>query len=133
MKGQIQLRRLSRADYEGLLKANAHCVTIHALLSRSSWSQAPAVIALVGEVSGFLAGLYNKTEASLMRSLGQPIAPSPGGGSPDPSAAAKPDAEGVDWDPTVVNHLEAARIVLVGLSVVFAWHGESPAQGEAQP
>ena len=95
---QIQLRRLSRADYEGLVLAHGKCVTIANLLNHSSWGQAPAVVALLGDVDRFLCELYNKTEAALNRALGVPLAPSPGESSPeipaDAAADQEPDKEG---------------------------------------
>ena len=103
---QIQLRRLSRADYEGLVLAHEKCVTITNLLNHSSWGQAPAVVALLGDVDRFLCELFNKTEAALNRALGVPIAPSPGESSPElPEGsvwdqavkAAAQDTEIADW------------------------------------
>jgi len=92
---QVQLRRLSRSDYEGLVVAHDKLVTVTSLLNRSSWAQAPAVVALIGDVDRFIAELYNKTEASLLRALGQPIPASPGSGSPEIS----PAAGAIDVDP----------------------------------
>jgi hypothetical protein len=98
MEKRVRLRRLTKADFEGLLKAHDRCVTITSLLNRSSWGQAPAVVQLVGDVDGFICELFNKAEASLQRALGVPIEALPGESSPEiPAAAAagqEPEKEG---------------------------------------
>lgn len=78
MKGQVQLRRLSKADFEGLLRAHQELAELIGTLRTTNWAAAGACIVLAGHVDGFICGLYNKTETSLKARLGLPIADPPG-------------------------------------------------------
>lgn len=78
MKGQIQLRRLSKADFEGLLRAHYELAELIGTLKTTNWAAAGACIVLAGHVDSFVCGLYNKAEASLKARLGLPIADPPG-------------------------------------------------------
>lgn len=93
MKGQIQLRRLSRADFEGLLRAHSQLAETIGLLHQTNWAAASACIVLLGDVDRFVCGLYNKTEASFKARLGLPIADPPGEIPAAAEPAANPDQE----------------------------------------
>lgn len=91
MGSQIQLRRLSKADLEGMLQAHQKLAETIGLLHQTNWAAASACRVLLGDVDRWICALYNKAEASLKARLGLPIADPPG---EIPAAAqVKPDAD----------------------------------------
>ena len=88
MVQRVQLRRLSRADYDGIAAAHQKCAVTIGMLQHTNWAGAPACAVLVGDIDRFLCELFNKTESSLNRSLGLDPVKSPEEASPELAAAA---------------------------------------------
>ena len=100
MPNRIRLKRLSKAQFEGLLKAHNQVEAVIASLQRTQWAGATSCIALLAEINQFVCDLYNSVEASLKLQLGLPPIDSPGPEQPAIASAGEPGQDGPEGNPS---------------------------------
>lgn len=92
MPKRPRLKRLSKPEFEGLLRAHSKLEAAIITLQRNNSAVTAAVVALLGDVDQFVCGLYNAAEASLKGQLGLPPIDVPEPGQAEIAPAEAPSS-----------------------------------------